>query len=227
MSDTIDMYSDGKLSDFEKEKIKILTEEFKIQKTEINLYLNAQIQLMNITLVAIGAMLTAIDKLGSFSIHLSGLASLVFFAIYLSQLRYTNTICELSNHIVRRLQPGMKYIFTKNTTSDYFPMSWENEGSHHLYRPNDSIFYKLLNYSVQQMRSFIALAAGIVCTSFFITHLEIHATWNKTTISIIALLLAIIFMMILTAYYTRFTLHHVSSNPTSEHDKEFLQLDKL
>ena len=216
-----------KMPDIEKEKLKFLLEEVKIQKSEINIYLTAQIQLMNITLVAIGATLTAIEKLSAFSIHISGISGLGFIAIYLSQLRYTNTIRYLSSHIIRRLQPAIFDIIKQSKSNNYVPMSWENEGSFHFYRPNDSFLGKILNYSVQQMRSFIALAAGVMCTTFLQINTKFIFSIERIDIPLTVLAMADFFAFVLALHYTYISLNTVISNPTNTEIFSLLKLSEI
>ena len=203
----------------QKEKLKFLLEEFKIQKTEINIYLNAQIQLMNLTLTAIGVLIAAIEKIGSATPYVTGGAALTFFAIFISQLRYTNLIRDMSNHLIKVIQPQVNNIVSEQ--NEYSCMTWENYASHFIYKTKENIFTKTINYTAQQMRSFIALTAGTCCSVLF--YYNIHRThsfffdWDHIDgyLTIFALALAI--TIFVTIIYTLTSFTHVSSNPTPNH----------
>jgi hypothetical protein len=121
-------------------EINVRLEEFKALRAEIVSTLTASYQTLNLSLTAAGLLIGASASLPNFGKpYWLGVASLVFYALLWTQLRYGYAVFNMSNHIIDKVAPPirvrMREIQMPDTVALAPVLCWESAGRETTHAP--------------------------------------------------------------------------------------------
>lgn len=163
-------------------------EDFRAKSSAANVMLEHQEKSLTTIITSIGFILAATPFIIQFQVPIVlGVASFVFYALALTQIRYAWSVLGLNEYMARTIVPNIRSALTgmapgKIRSFDHL-MLWETSAHRAVYSPNMWLF------PVEAARYGIPLVAGIVCC---LGYLSIPTSQKSVLLDLVIVLLNII-----------------------------------